>query len=53
MNKVIIPEPAVFTGRKIERLRTLVGLSQTEFGHRIGGISKQAVSKLGAVPKNQ
>ncbi len=51
MNKVIIPEPAVFMGRKIERLRTLVGLSQSEFGHRIGGISKQAVSKLEQSPK--
>jgi transcriptional regulator with XRE-family HTH domain len=46
MNKVIIPEPAVSMGRKIERLRTLVGLSQSEFGYRIGGISKQAVSRL-------
>jgi transcriptional regulator with XRE-family HTH domain len=51
MNNVIIPELAVSMGRKIERLRTLVRLSQSEFGLRIGGISKQAVSKLELSPK--
>lgn len=51
MSKALISEPAVFTGRKIEKLRTLVGISQTEFGQRIGGISKQAVSKLEQSPK--
>lgn len=44
-------EPAVLTGRKVERLRTLAGLSQAEFGQRLGGISKQAVSKLEQSPK--
>jgi len=42
---------AVLTGRKIERLRTVIGISQAEFGQRIGGISKQAVSKLEQSPK--
>jgi Helix-turn-helix. len=38
-------------GRKIEKLRTLVGLSQVQLGQRLGGISKQAVSKLEQSPK--
>lgn len=46
MKTEIIPEPAVLTGRKVEKLRTVIGLSQAEFGQRIGGISRQAVSKL-------
>lgn len=46
MKNVMIPETAVPIGRKIERIRTLVGLSQSELGFRIGGLSKQAVSKL-------
>lgn len=46
MKTEIISEPAVLTGRKVEKLRTVIGLSQAEFGQRIGGISRQAVSKL-------
>jgi len=45
MKKEMMAEPAVLTGRKVERLRTLAGLSQAEFGQRLGGISKQAVQK--------
>ncbi|MCE7057581.1 helix-turn-helix domain-containing protein [Algoriphagus sp. AGSA1] len=33
-------------GRKVERVRKLRGLSQSELGDRLGGITKQAVSKL-------
>jgi len=46
MKEEMFQEPAVLTGRKVERLRTLAGFSQAEFGQRLGGISKQAVSKL-------
>ncbi len=50
MKNLMMPEPALSMGRKIERLRTLVGLSQSELGFRIGGLSKQAVSKLERSP---
>lgn len=33
-------------GRKIERVRILRGFTQSELGERLGGISKQAISKL-------
>lgn len=33
-------------GRKIEKIRLLRGFTQTELGERLGGISKQAISKL-------
>jgi transcriptional regulator with XRE-family HTH domain len=33
-------------GRKIEKVRVLRGFTQTELGERLGGISKQAISKL-------
>jgi transcriptional regulator with XRE-family HTH domain len=33
-------------GRKIERVRKLRGLTQAQLGERLGGISKQAVSKI-------
>lgn len=33
-------------GRKVERIRKLRGLSQSDLGDRLGGITKQAVSKL-------
>lgn len=33
-------------GRKIERVRKLRGLTQGQLGERLGGISKQAVSKI-------
>lgn len=33
-------------GKKIERVRSLRGLSQSELGELLGGISKQAVSKM-------
>lgn len=36
----------VSIGRKIERVRNLRGLSQSELGEKLGGISKQAVSKM-------
>jgi transcriptional regulator with XRE-family HTH domain len=33
-------------GRKIERIRKLRGLSQSDLGDKLGGITKQAVSKM-------
>ena len=33
-------------GRKIERVRKLRGLTQAQLGERLGGISKQAISKI-------
>jgi transcriptional regulator with XRE-family HTH domain len=33
-------------GRKIERVRRLRGITQSELGEALGGISKQAVSKI-------
>ncbi|WP_233530587.1 helix-turn-helix domain-containing protein [Gelidibacter salicanalis] len=33
-------------GRKIERIRKLRGMTQTELASNLGGISKQAVSKM-------
>jgi transcriptional regulator with XRE-family HTH domain len=33
-------------GPKIEKVRVLRGFTQTELGERLGGISKQAISKL-------
>ncbi|MDB4926545.1 helix-turn-helix transcriptional regulator [Mucilaginibacter sp.] len=33
-------------GRKVERVRKLRGLTQGQLGERLGGISKQAVSKI-------
>lgn len=33
-------------GRKIERIRKLRGMTQTELALKLGGISKQAVSKM-------
>ena len=33
-------------GRKVERIRKLRGLSQSDLGDKLGGITKQAVSKL-------
>jgi transcriptional regulator with XRE-family HTH domain len=33
-------------GRKVERVRKLRGYTQTELGTKLGGISKQAVSKI-------
>lgn len=39
-------EPTAHTGRKIKKLRRVAGLSQAMLGQRLGGISKQAVSKI-------
>ncbi|MFB0497305.1 transcriptional regulator with XRE-family HTH domain [Mucilaginibacter sp. OAE612] len=33
-------------GRKIERVRKLRGMTQSDLGEKLGGISKQAVSKI-------
>lgn len=33
-------------GKKIERIRTLRGMSQSQLGEKLGGITKQAVSKM-------
>ncbi|MEA5403012.1 helix-turn-helix transcriptional regulator [Arcicella sp. DC2W] len=33
-------------GRKIERIRSLRGMTQSQLGEKLGGISKQAVSKI-------
>lgn len=33
-------------GRKIERVRSLRGMSQSQLGEKLGGITKQAVSKM-------
>lgn len=33
-------------GRKIERIRVLRGFTQSQLGEKLGGISKQAISKL-------
>jgi transcriptional regulator with XRE-family HTH domain len=33
-------------GRKIERIRSLRGMTQAQLGEKLGGISKQAVSKI-------
>lgn len=33
-------------GRKVERIRKLRGITQSELGERLGGITKQAISKL-------
>ncbi|WP_026969639.1 helix-turn-helix domain-containing protein [Algoriphagus terrigena] len=33
-------------GRKVERIRKLRGLSQSDLGEKLGGITKQAISKL-------
>jgi transcriptional regulator with XRE-family HTH domain len=33
-------------GRKIERIRKLRGMTQSDLGEKLGGISKQAISKL-------
>lgn len=33
-------------GRKVESIRKLRGLTQSELGERLGGITKQAVSKI-------
>ncbi len=33
-------------GRKVERIRKLRGWTQTELASRLGGVSKQAVSKM-------
>lgn len=33
-------------GKKIERVRTLRGMTQGQLGEKLGGISKQAVSKM-------
>lgn len=33
-------------GRKVERIRRLRGMTQTELGDLLGGITKQAVSKI-------
>lgn len=38
--------PAINIGKKIERVRTLRGMSQSQLGDKLGGISKQAVSKM-------
>ncbi|RNL88510.1 XRE family transcriptional regulator [Sinomicrobium pectinilyticum] len=37
---------SVHIGRKIERVRSLRGMTQAQLGERLGGISKQAVSKM-------
>ncbi|AFL83242.1 Helix-turn-helix protein [Belliella baltica DSM 15883] len=33
-------------GRKVERVRKLRGITQADLGQRLGGITKQAISKL-------
>lgn len=33
-------------GKKIERVRNLRGMSQSQLGEKLGGITKQAVSKM-------
>lgn len=33
-------------GKKIERIRSLRGMTQAQLGEKLGGISKQAVSKM-------
>ncbi|TAN21112.1 MAG: XRE family transcriptional regulator [Chitinophagaceae bacterium] len=44
MNNFVSKPPNI--GKKIERIRSLRGLSQSELGELLGGISKQAVSKM-------
>ncbi|MEC5144910.1 MULTISPECIES: helix-turn-helix transcriptional regulator [Chitinophaga] len=46
MEKSINSNNSAHMGRKIERIRRLRGFSQTQLGERLGGMSKQAVSKL-------
>jgi len=36
----------IHKGRKIERVRKLRGMTQSDLGEKLGGISKQAVSKI-------
>ena len=43
--ETVTNKPALYTGHKIERVRTVIGISQAELGARLG-ISKQAVSKI-------
>jgi len=43
--ETVINKPTLYTGHKTERVRTVIGRSQTELGARLG-ISKQAVSKI-------
>jgi len=43
--ETVTNNPVLHTGRKIERLRKAIGLTQAEFSARLG-ISKQAVSKI-------
>ncbi len=49
--ETVTNNPVLHTGRKIERLRKAIGLTQAEFSARLG-ISKQAVSKIEADSKN-
>lgn len=41
-----IEQQNVHLGRKIERIRSLRGMTQSQLGEKLGGISKQAVSKI-------
>lgn len=41
-----IEQQKVHIGRKIERIRSLRGMTQSQLGEKLGGISKQAVSKI-------
>ncbi|MBS0027089.1 helix-turn-helix domain-containing protein [Chitinophaga hostae] len=46
MEKSINSTNVAHMGRRVERIRRLRGFSQTQLGERLGGMSKQAVSKL-------
>jgi transcriptional regulator with XRE-family HTH domain len=43
--ETVTNKPALHTGHKIERLRTVIGISQAELGARLD-ITKQSVSKM-------
>ncbi|MGF7028571.1 helix-turn-helix domain-containing protein [Sphingobacterium sp. HSC-15S19] len=41
-----LDQQKIHIGRKIERVRSLRGMTQAQLGEKLGGISKQAVSKI-------
>lgn len=41
-----LEQQKIHIGRKIERIRSLRGMTQAQLGEKLGGISKQAVSKI-------
>jgi transcriptional regulator with XRE-family HTH domain len=40
------PSKSLHIGRRIEKVRNLYGMTQEDLGKRLGGISKQAISKI-------